>query len=366
MFFIIKVQNRFTDKETGNLIERGDLFITPDEARTRDIIKRGLGQLFRIETKKKPKKTGPRDIFYHTYLANIGGIETWAYNIAKTFKNRSIEFLFHGADLEQAFRIGKYCDVQIDDGRTIEADTVVCCSYDSFQMIKGRVNARKIYQMCHADWTELKKVSTVFKNFEWYIDPQIDKVISVSETAQKSLLTAFRKPIESVVVKNIPPQAEKGFRVFLTLSRLTSEKGGKRTVQMIQKFHEAGKDFLWLIASNFNGEIETQLGSDSSVIFIGANLNRVKLLEKVDYLVQLSDNESYCYSAHEALSVGTPVIGTRIPELEKIIKPGKNGYLVKQDLSDLDIKAIFEKKPQTGCLEEPIDPNWDKLLNGEL
>ena len=78
--------------------------------------------------------------------------------------------------------------------------------------------------------------------------------------------------------------------------------------------------------------------------------------------------ESYGYSIREALSVGTPVISTDIPEARKVIKDGVNGYLISADLSDFDgkINDIFEKKPVFKDYAEEVDGIWERVLRGDL
>ena len=227
--------------------------------------------------------------------------------------------------------------------------------------------AKKIYQQIHADWANMKKMPQ-WNNFNWKPDKDVDKVLAVSDTARKALQTAFDKPIDAVIVPNIlcPPEKEE-FKVFLTLSRLTAEKGADLIVRMVEKFHEAGKPFLWIISATLSlSKIDKALSKDKSVVFIKPSINSRELLSKVDYLVQLSKNESYCYAVHEALQAGTPVIGTQIPEIAKVVKQGENGYLVGQNLEGLDVEAIFNKKPEFTPISEEIDPVWEKVLEGEL
>lgn len=158
------------------------------------------------------------------------------------------------------------------------------------------------------------------------------------------------------------------FRIFLTLSRLEAEKGGKILVNMLERFSEANKRFIWIICGGGSeqSDIVRILSKHPNVILLPSSVENKWILPKVDYLVQTSLCESYCYSAREALSVGVPVIGTNIPELRKIIKDGKTGYLVNMDLSNLDIDKIFNERPNVGQYTEQVDKVWDKVLNGEL
>ena len=57
-------------------------------------------------------------------------------------------------------------------------------------------------------------------------------------------------------------------------------------------------------------------------------------------------------------------IGTE--PIDKIIKPGQNGWLVDQQLQNLDVEAIFGPRLTPKPAKEPISPKWAKLLNGDL
>lgn len=365
--FVVKAISNFTDRETGRPVKPGDLVEFDDEARLRYMLKIHVAKLKAI--RPQIKKTGKKVMVYQNLLYCIGGIETADYNLARAFQNRRITFVFRTADLEQALRIGRFCDVYLDDpDDQYETDVLILANYDSYPWVKGRVKAGKIYQQVHADWVSMKKHTKQWANFMWRPDNDIDTVVAVTETASKALKTAFRTPIPSKTVRNIILRPERPHRTFLSLTRLSAEKGAGRIVEMVRRFHEADREFTWFIAATASndGIVEKEIGHDPSVVFIKPGINAQGLVRSVDYLVQLSDTESYCYSAHEALLLGTPVIGTRIPEFKRIIKPGQNGWLVKLDLSDLDIDAIFDKVPEPEPEKEDIDPAWDQLLKGAL
>ena len=367
MQFTLKATCNFTDAETMRPVKPGDLVVTESEDRIRHLLKLRLGTLKAIHPTRK--KHGKKVMVFHKLLYVIGGAETALYNMARAFSDRKLTFVFQSADFDQAMRIGRLCDVYIDDPNDrYSTDVLILTLCDAYGCIKGRVKAKRIYQQVHADWASMKKNTKEWANFMWRPDPDVDVVVSVSETAQKSLKTAFRTPIQSKVVRNILLKPESPHRTFLSLTRLTSEKGADRIVEMIKRFHEAKCRFTWFIAAtpSASGVVEKELAHDPNVIFIKPGIEAQGLVASVDYLVQLSDTESYCYSVHEALALGTPVIGTRIPEFEKIIKPGQNGYLVDFALSDLNIHDIFYNRPNPEPEEEDIDPAWEDLLEGKL
>lgn len=369
MEFVIRVRNTFIDKNTGEPVEAGDIFTTKDKARAEYIINQGLGILKKIKSPGTVKIGSKTTVFYN-YMAPIGGIETSIIALAKSAKNTDTTFFFKKIDFENAIRIGKYCNVEIylsEDARIypLHTDVLIIEGFDGYEQAKPLFIAKKIYQLCHADWIELKKYEG-WKNFEWKIDDKIDKVVSVSETARNSLKKAFSSPIDSVVVPNCPSDVPNPL-TLLTLSRLTKEKGGRRILEIIKELEAKDIDYLWFIASPMEDqELAWDLLKNRRVISISPDMNRRALLRRVDYLVQLSDTESYCYSVREALSVGTPVIATRIPEFNKLIKNGENGYLVKLDLSDLNVRKIAKEIPKPKPRKDKVDSRVSDMLQGEL
>jgi glycosyltransferase involved in cell wall biosynthesis len=91
------------------------------------------------------------------------------------------------------------------------------------------------------------------------------------------------------------------------------------------------------------------------------------LIKNCDYLVQLSDTESFCYSAYEALQRNVPVILTDFPEARNLVDDGENGFIVDMDLSNLDVDRIFNNKPKaTYYIDRCNHDMWEKVFGGEL
>lgn len=343
----------------------GEILETESETRATAIGNNNLGDLISIEGDYS--HNGKKVIVYVSRIFKFGGIETACLNMAKAFKDKNITFLFGASNMEQALRVARFRPVVIDSNTEMECDVLIVMGYDGMRNLKAKIKARKTYQQIHADWSEMKKLPG-YKSFE--LDTNgIDRFLSVSDTAQRGLLRAFKEPIDSVVVPNIlVPEKYGEFRIFLTLSRLEAEKGGNILLNMFNRFKTANKRFLWVICGGGSeqGKITTQLCDEPNVILLPPSLENKWLLPKVDYLVQTSLSESYCYSIHEALAVGTPVISTNIPEARKVIKDGENGYLVDFGLNNLDIEAIFNNRPQFEPKQEKVEPVWNKVLKGEL
>lgn len=363
----IRVKERFMDiNNIGLCHEVGEIMEIDDTKRALNIGRLKLADLLEISGEYKNTKGTKKVYVYTSRVFKVGGIETALYNIAKEFKDYDITFLFGEADIEQAIRLAKFRPVEIDQGQKIDCDVFIVMGYDGTRRLRAKVNTKKTYHQIHADWATLR-YRGLYKDYKLDTDG-VDRFLAVSETAQKGLKTAF--DVDSVVVPNVLAKQDYGeFRIFLTLSRLEAEKGGNILVNMIERFRAANKRFLWIVCGGGSEQsrITKILARNPNVILLPSAVENEWLLPKVDYLVQTSYSESYCYSIHQALAVGTPVISTRIPEAQKVVRDGENGYLISFDLNDLDIEKIFEKRPKFKAVEsEKVDPIWDKVLDGEL
>ena len=360
MGYLIRVIHEFTDRETGNAVKVGSLFETDGYERVRNIVRLRLGEFAGV---KHPERKGNRIMIHQKYCYKIGGIETANMSIAKAFQDRNIVFVFGSGDTDQIMALGKYHDVIIDDGhQTYDVDVCIFTNYDSAPAIMDRVHARKIYQQIHADFYALKQMPQ-WRNFTWKPNPRTSAILSVSETAQKGLQRAFQ--LDSIVVPNILSKRDSRPTVFMSLTRATPEKGVDKLVALLRHFDEANKDYvLFLCSSIEQGEDSDQLylRENPRVVTVQPTPYAQELLRAADYLIQLSYNESYCYSVREALQLGVPCIVSDIPELRKLIQNGKNGYIYHD--GD-DIEPFFKRltpKPR----EEEISPLWEKVLDGRL
>lgn len=315
------------------------------------------------------EKPGKRIIVQMTYLNDIGGIETAMANMSAAFPDANFCFVVnsHASNAEaQILRLAQRHDVLIDKSGNMHYNGDIALLFTPIMQSVPfeRIHCPIVYQFIHSDIGKLMEMEQ-WHDFKWQPHPKVKKVISVSETAKESLKQALG--VDSEVLANILAEPSKR-PVFLCLSRATPEKGIDRLLKMVQAFDRAGKDYVLYLCSTLDpyGQYYHELKNSSHVVLVEPNPYNDSLMRCADYLVQLSSCESYCYSVHQATAQGVAVIGTKIPEIEKVIKDGKNGYLLNLDMSNLDVEKIFNKIPRPKAKPEPIDSNWQKVLTGEL
>ena len=114
--------------------------------------------------------------------------------------------------------------------------------------------------------------------------------------------------------------------------------------------------YLWTIFTD-----NTKVIDNPNIVYMKPRLDIIDYIANADYLVQLSDNEGYCYSVVEALSVGTPVIVTECPVFKEIgVVDGKNGFILDFNLEKVNIIDIYEKSFKFEYKGKK--DNWDKIL----
>lgn len=314
------------------------------------------------------EKPGKRIIVQMTYLNDIGGIETAMANMSAAFPEANFCFVInsHASNAEtQILRLAQNHDVLIDrNGKQYNGDIAFIFTPIMQSVPFERINCPIIYQFIHSDIGKLMEMEQ-WHDFNWKPNAKVTKVISVSETARDSLKQALG--VDSEVLANILAEPSKR-PVFLCLSRATPEKGINRLIKMVQAFDRAGKDYVLYLCSTLDpyGNYYRELKNSAHVVLVEPNPYNDSLMRCADYLVQLSSCESYCFSVHQATAQGVGVIGTKIPEIEKVVADGKNGYLLNLDMSNLDVEKIFNKIPKPEAKPEPISPNWQKAIRGEL
>lgn len=316
----------------------GDIIETDNTTLIKYLISKELAQIKEIVLHKNK---GKHITIYQEYIYKIGGIETFLFNFAKVFNEYNITVMYKRADYNQLVRLSKYVNVRKDTNEIIDCDIFIACNYHNIAKCKKRLKANKVYQMIHAD------LST-YKDIYYTKDEIVDDIITVSKSAYDGLLS--KNGYTSKCIYNLL-DLEAGQKIkFITLSRMTKEKGLQRIIKMIEELKNNNINFVWYICSDLTDRAKKddidKLLSYNEVVLVPANINNVELISACDYLVQLSDTESFCYSMYEALQRKVPVIVTEFKEAKRIIKDGENGYIIKFDMSNLDINKICNQKPK--------------------
>lgn len=372
--FEVQATMNFRDMVENKMRHRGDVWTVHTMERVQELLsagpgKKGVINIISAKKRQSNKYEGPKIIISQSHLYYIGGIETFVINFTKHYKDRNITLLSSIMDNKTILVMSEYCDVIKDELNNYECDVLLLGNYDC-EGVLPRIKSKKVYQMIHGDLRGLKKyLPGGERGFKWQKHPRVDKIISVSQSAADGLMEVSK--YDSEVIYNIlDDEPLDDMKVFITLSRATAEKGIGRMIKMAEAFRKAGKHFVWYICCSLEQaprEYVYKIKSIPEFVIVPPGQHNKALISHCDYLVQLSDTESFCYSAFEALQRKVPVILTRFPEAYNIVEHGKNGYLVDMELADLDVDAIFNRKPKKVTFIDRCDyDKWEQFFTGEL
>lgn len=368
----VKANIRFRDKTCGDIWRAQGETWDVDSNRAWQLTQAKYNdKTFFCDYAKLPwdDEKGPRILIYNYDLYKIGGTETFLYNFCKYYKDKNIIVLYRSGKPEFIDLLHEFVEVCRDNSKThYECDVLIMGNYFASE-IYPRVTAKQKYQMIHADYSGMRQAGFPIQ----FTKPKDVRLICVSDVAAQGMKHEFG--YSSIVNYNILDKdlANDKPLVFITLSRATKEKGINRIITLCELFRKYNKKFLWLLcgtaAEQSANETKKKLMETPELVLIAPNNNNKALIRTADYLVQLSDTESFCYSAYEALIMGKPVIVTDFPESVNIVEEGKNGYIIPRDESKYNedlVNKIFDKVPNEISYKDRCDYKlWEKILKGE-
>ena len=295
-----------------------------------------------------------KNLFYFRLINAIGGIETFLWNIAQKYgPTHDITIMYGEGDPAQLSRLRKYVRVvQWKPGTEVECEKLFC----NFNLeIVNWCKADEYCQIAHGDYKAMHLAPNLHEKVTTYYGVSKQVCDTYEEVTGHSTQLVY----EPVIV----PQPRKILHL-VTASRLTREKGAGRMQILMDAFERAGILYDWKIFTDMhpgNTDINVE---NPRVIWKKPTLSVIDHVADADYLVQLSDNEGFCLSVIEALTVGTPVIVTDCPVFRELgVKDGVNGFILPFDMSEIPLEKIA-KGVKKFTYKAPEDLWEDALLSG--
>lgn len=289
------------------------------------------------------------NVFFVNTILEIGGIETYLYEMAKKYHKYDITVMYKNGDTKQLNRLRKLV-------RVIRKPSHVKCkkAFIPYEYDLDGVEFEELIQVIHANY----KVQTMPPN----TDSRISKYVGVSKWVSDAYeeLLSDRGVNRKVDVYYNPLTIEEPPKILKLVSatRLSSEKGSKRMVKLAELLNEKKIPFIWLIFTNEPHKIP----DIPNVIKMPTRLDIRSYIKEADYLVQLSDTEGCPYSILEAWTLGTMTITTPIPSVIEIgAKDGENGYILPYDMTNIDVDKIYNGVKKFKYT--PPKDRYDELLD---
>lgn len=280
----------------------------------------------------------------------MGGIETWIYNLAKIYGRTHKFAVFCGGRVAYDYlkKVFPYIEIKTYNGQKIRTKKAIFC-YDFMGI--HTCEADEIIHVIHADYNSIPLPIAIPK------EVKIDKFVSVSEVARKGFKEVVGHDSEVVYNPHVELKPERLLRL-VSGTRLTTEKGLARMQKLAWALDKAKVLYEWQIFTNSYG-IEP---FSPNVLFRQPTNDILSYVAQSDYLVQLSDSESYGYSIIESLLVGTPIIVTAIPVLKELGINSKHGVIVPLEGADYDELVKQVVKGGFKFSYKPPKDKWGKIF----
>ena len=290
------------------------------------------------------------NIYYFSVISKIGGIETFFYQLARKYKDIDLTIVYKIGDPIQVARLQQFVRcIKYETGMQFKCKR----AFFNFNTdIIDSVEAEDYYLVVHGDYEAMMKQGQLFTPPQ---HSKITKYIGVSERACKGYTAVTGKKCELCYNPFIIEKPKKVLNL-ISATRLSKEKGRKRMIQLAEMLDRANIPYLWTVFTNDTDKID-----NPNIIYMEPRLDILNYIANADYLVQLSDNEGYCYSVIEALTSGTPVLTTPCPVFQELgLKDGENCYILPFDMKNVDVNKIYNNIPTFKFT--PPEDNWGNLL----
>ena len=298
------------------------------------------------------------NVFYQLHINNIGGIETFLYELARlAYDNkRDLTIVYRSGDAKQIARIRKYCRIV----SLADIEKPIKCKRAFFNYAVDAIDlfeADEYIQIIHADFKSDILQGWIHNN------PQSDKITTryaVSTNNLKSYEEVTGYAVKGVLYNPIHIEDEPRIMTLVSAQRMSAEKGVNRIKTLVQMFDKAKIPYVWHIFADKPVDMESE-----NVVYHKMTLDVRKWLKYADYTVLLSDTEGFPYTVYESLCLGTPVIVTPLLMLDEIGANSKNSIVLDFDMSNVDVQEIYKKAGTFKFKYSPKPDGWLNLLQGE-
>lgn len=270
-----------------------------------------------------------------------GGTETWILNVCREYRDKYDITVYYPDNIE----IGE----NVADGAYDRLAGLVKCIPVGTEEVEVDV-ALFAFDYFHLPLVKAKKKVLFIhpgnghgahpRTPEAYDD--FDMVVGVSQyTVDK--MAKWCPGLDVVRVYNPVPEQE--IRL-VSLSRVAKEKGWERMIKLAKALHDAGVKYSWDAYIDYQGVVKTPY-----INFKKPTIHAIDKIREADFLVQLSEYESFGYSLVEGMQYAKLIV-TDIEILPEMGITKDNAVIVPREKTDYkkvveDIKSRMYVPPQT-------------------
>lgn len=217
------------------------------------------------------------------------------------------------------------------------------------EIVLDCINARKKAAFIHCNFSEYGGNT----DYNRWLLQQFDKIATVSNSVGKDLVSCIPDIKEKVMtIRNChdfetirqmaaenPVEYEHEIN-FVTIARLSEEKGILRCIPAFTKAHESGKDVGWTIVGD--GPLKQRISdtikaknAEGYINLAGEHTNSYRYIKNADYLLLPSYHEAAPMVFDEAASLGVPIITTKTLSAIEMVADRKIGIVCENTDKDI-------------------------------
>lgn len=334
-------------------------------------------------------------LLFHLRGISLAGTEIAVYNLISYLGKMGKYDITIGYENEDnskimVDRLSQYATVKRIT-EAIDTDILIYCFYDIEKGEQDVIN--KITRKKTIFWNHFFGKNCILKNEKFCAD--LERIICVSEPAKDFLLDwePLARSFEDIIevlpnvlpVEEIKEKAKEKVSLdftkplnLVTIARINPGKGYDRMLKMVEILEKRGIDYQWyIIGEEYNNDVVRngiiqKFKPYPAVQFLGELANPYAILANSDYLVLLSESETYSFVAAEARVLGIPCIVTNFQTATLFVEDGKNGIILDKDDTSkyesklqhiVEDKLKFKEYPNTMKMQiDQIITRWKELL----
>lgn len=218
------------------------------------------------------------------------------------------------------------------------------------KFLAGSTNqkAKKVAWL-HCDLSK-RGMASPEKAKSWY--DRYDSVVCVSETVKRSFHKVIGSSTDACILYNVNDEADilhkaNVFEVdkpesvtFLTVGRLSHEKGNDRLLDACKMLKDEGHEFsLWLVGDGTERDTlmkqASDLGLDGQVSFLGFQKNPYPYMKSADVIVTPSRYEGFSTVVTEAMILGKAVVTTPCSGMDELLGDNEFGLITEDSVEGI-------------------------------
>lgn len=290
------------------------------------------------------------NVFYMNTLGEIGGIETYIWEIARKYNKWDITCIYGEAHPKQVARLRKIIRcVRFSDKFDCDVLFIAHNSIKPEDLLKNP-DKTKVINVAHANY----KVQKLCVNGSPYIDEYYGVSKWVANDYEELLHRNEINKDVGVLYNPIDTSDTPKLLKLISAQRMTSEKGLDDLVKLAEELNRKKIPYIWLVFTN------SEIPNVPNMVKMEPRLDIRPFIKESDYLVLLSKTEGCPYNILEALTLETACIVHPIPSILEIGVNESNSYILPFDMENVPIEAIYNNVP-TFTYTPPKD-TYNELL----